>query len=314
MASTAGWYPDPGGEAGRFRWWDGQAWTTSLTDNPYGPPPAAGQFPVQGSQPTSPYGSAQGPTGGESYATGPTAYTSQPPRRGRTIATLAVAGLVLIGLVFGGVWVINRITGGLGGQGDIPSNPTSDVCPKQTFDNESAEPLPQAPAGRVQGGQLSYPELGSPWGPPMLETRVPFGRGVFGQDVMLHENYDGAGASWVASIDVGELVAGDGFFSPQQGSEIVTRCLVGVFYGGAEISRTDVVNEATTIDGYDAWVTEMHLGFSIPDLDETGETAIVIIVATSMESSSIFFASIPDSRPDLLETARGLQKQLKVEE
>lgn len=100
----------------------------------------------------------------------------------------------------------------------------------------------------------------------------------------------------------GELVAGDGF--PQQGSEIVTRCVLGVFYGDVAVSRQDVVSQATTVDGKDAWVTEMHLGFSIKGLNETGETAIIVIVATSDESSSLYYASIPDSRPELLATAR----------
>ena len=44
----------------------------------------------------------------------------------------------------------------------------------------------------------------------------------------------------------------------------------------------------------------MHLTFEIPGLQETGETAIIMIVATAPESSSIYYASIPDSRPDLL--------------
>ncbi|NLE18654.1 MAG: hypothetical protein GX632_08980, partial [Propioniciclava sp.] len=169
------------------------------------------------------------------------------------------------------------------------------------------------PPGRVQGGKLSYPQLGEPWGVVKEETRVPFGRDVFGQDVMLESNYDGRGSSWVASLVVGELVAGDGFFSPEQGAEIVTRCVLGVFYGDAEIGRTDRVNQATTVDGHDAWLVEMHLTFDIPGLQEKGETAIIMIVATAPESSSIYYASIPDSRPDLLQTARQIQGQLRVE-
>ena len=57
----------------------------------------------------------------------------------------------------------------------------------------------------------------------------------------------------------------------------------------------------------------MHLTFEIPGLQETGETAIIMIVATAPESSSIYYASIPDSRPDLLQTARQIQGQLRVE-
>lgn len=294
--SSAGWYPDPGGSPGKYRWWDGQQWTPSLTANPASPPPIHPDLPMQAAQP-SPYAAA----------------TVETPRRGRAVATVIIAGVVFIALVAGAIWAINRISGGIFGGGPAPVNPTTDVCPNEPSITESPLTPTAQPAGRVRGGQLSYPQLGEPWGAPTEETRVPFGRDVIGQDVMLHPNFDGQ-MSWVASVDVGELVAGDGFFSPEQGAEIVTRCVIGVFYGNAEVSRTDVVNRATTVDGYDAWEVEMHLGFSIPGLDETGETAIIVIVSTSLESSSIFYASIPDSRPDLLETARQVQGQLQVED
>ncbi len=286
-----------------FRWWDGAAWTPTITPDPYAPPPGAqpGQLPIQAATPVTPtydYGALQ----------------QQAPSRKPWIA-LAVVGLLVVALIWGGVWLLGRLTGiGGGGVLPVPSNPTADICPKPRPIDPTESTAPRtAPPGRVQGGQLSYPLLGAPWGPVEPETRVPFGRDVFKQDVMLHSNYDGQGHSWVASILVGELVAGDGFFSPEQGAEIVTRCVLGEFYANAEVSRQDRVNQAMTLDGKDAWIVEMHLGFDIPRLDETGETAIIIIVATGVESSSIYYASIPDSRPDLLAQSRQIQAQLRVE-
>ena len=35
-----GWFPDPGGQAGMFRYWDGTAWTDQLSANPGGQPPS----------------------------------------------------------------------------------------------------------------------------------------------------------------------------------------------------------------------------------------------------------------------------------
>ena len=35
---------------------------------------------------------------------------------------------------------------------------------------------------------------------------------------------------------VGELQAGDGFFTPEQGSQIVVKCILGEFYGNAEVT------------------------------------------------------------------------------
>lgn len=305
--AIAGWYPDPGGEPGKFRWWDGQTWTPTLTTNPASPPPGTSELPMQAAHPGQAYGAYQSgyqPT----YST-----TLETPRRSRTWITVLVAGLLFLALVVGAIWVINRATGGILGGDPAPANPATDVCPKPSV-VESPAPPPVPPPGRVQGGQLSYPERSAPWGAVTPETRVPFGRDVFGQSVMLHDNYNSLGHDWVASVLVGELVAGDGFFSPEQGAEIVSRCVLGLFYADSEVGRTDVVNRATTVDGYDAWEVEMHLDIDVPDLDETGETAIILIVATSLESSSIYYASIPDSRPDLLDEARRIQGELRVEE
>ncbi|MAS55264.1 MAG: hypothetical protein CMJ44_11695 [Pimelobacter sp.] len=37
--AAAGWYPDPSGQPGAFRYWDGDVWSETLADTPYGPPP-----------------------------------------------------------------------------------------------------------------------------------------------------------------------------------------------------------------------------------------------------------------------------------
>lgn len=298
--SKPGWYPDPGGQAGMYRWWDGQSWTPQLTTNPYSPPqpPTPGYLPLQDASTASadPYAA---------YRTAENQRSSRGP-----LLVLVIVGVLLAGLIWGALTLLGGGRGLLPG-GAVGSNPTENFCPPQTVE-VSPRPHTAAP-GRVQGGALSYPQLGAPWGPVAPEIRVPFGSDVWGQSVLLHSNYDNSGSDWVASLIVGELVAGDGFFSPEKGAEIVSRCVLGTFYSDAPLDRVDRVNQATTVDGHDAWVVEMHLAFDIRGLDETGETAIIVIVNTGEESSSLYYASIPDSRPDLLATARDIQGQLRVE-
>lgn len=298
--SKAGWYPDPGGQAGMFRWWDGQTWTPLLTADPYSPPPPpaiGGNLPMRDAATAS----------ADPYAAYRQAETQRPSRG--PLLVLAIVAVLLAGLIWGAIAL-------LGGRGLFPgqqvgSNPTENFCPPRTVE---ISPRPHtAGPGRVQGGALSYPQLSYPWGAVTPENRVPFGADAWGQMVTLHDNYDGKGHSWVASLLVAELVAGDGFFSPEQGAEIVSRCVLGEFYSNAQLDRTDRVNQAATVDGHDAWVVEMHLSFDIPGVPETGETAILVIVNTGEESSSLYYASIPDSRPDLLAAARQVQEQLRVE-
>lgn len=296
--STAGWYPDPGGAPGMFRWWDGAAWTTQLTSSPYSPPPTAVLPPPTVS-------GAGRPAGPTAPATG---------RRGRgPWGLLLVVGVVVVALVAGGALLFGGALRNPFSPGSPASNPTEDFCPTR-LPSETPDVPAAGPEGRVRGGRLSYPTLGSPWGAPFPENRVPFGRDVWEQTVTIEPNYDGAGHSWVASVLVGELVAGDGFFSPEQGADIVATCVLGEFYDDAVIERDDRVNEATTVDGYDAWLIEMHLSFDIPNLQEKGETALIVVVRTGEEASSLYYASIPDSRPDLLEEARQVQQDLRVED
>ncbi|MCW2814915.1 MAG: hypothetical protein JWN84_2370 [Nocardioides sp.] len=119
----AGWYPDPAGRPGAFRFWDGASWTADLTDNPYAAPPGgdgqsrpSGPGPSPVPAPTNPFESSSGPTGFQSCETGPAQQTRapQPPQQhpqhpqqrgtsstGRTLGLLllAVLATLLVGVI-----------------------------------------------------------------------------------------------------------------------------------------------------------------------------------------------------------------------
>ncbi|MFZ1412404.1 MAG: DUF2510 domain-containing protein, partial [Micropruina sp.] len=40
--SNAGWYPDPGGQPGMYRYWTGSSWSAAVTPNPQQPQPGPG--------------------------------------------------------------------------------------------------------------------------------------------------------------------------------------------------------------------------------------------------------------------------------
>ena len=163
----------------------------------------------------------------------------------------------------------------------------------------------------MHGGPVSYPLLG-PWGAPQGENRVPFGSDVQSQLVPVETDYDGNGSNWVASVLVGELQAGDGFFTPEQGSQIVVKCILGKFYGDNPVNSNVTVNKATNIDGHDAWLVESKLTFDIAGLKTKGELLIVAIVSAG-NRSGLYYASIPDTTPELVEPARDALKNLKVD-
>jgi hypothetical protein len=203
----------------------------------------------------------------------------------------------------------------IGGGGDLTgtgggSQPSQDVCP--TSSAEPSETQPDPNDGRVHGGPVSYQRLADPWSAPASDNRVPFGRDVQKQDVMDQSNYDGKGSSWVASVLVAELMAGDGFYTPEQGAQIVVRCILGSFYGDYPVTSDVKVNKATTIDGHEAWLVESQLSFDIPGLVAKGELLIVAVVNAG-ETSGLYYASIPDTQPDLVQPARDALADLQVD-
>ncbi|MGI3782381.1 MAG: DUF2510 domain-containing protein [Janthinobacterium lividum] len=376
MSATSGWYPDPGGGQGLYRYWDGRAWSAATTTNPASAPPpqgivnpgsAAGTAGStahanygQGSYGQSAYGqtaygqsstgqtaygqgsTGQGSTGQESYgqgsygqggsalgggAAGASASAGRAPygqstpgqpsyasfqKRRSGVGWWVGAGVVLLVLVVVAVLAISRATSGGTAGGGASGQASSDQCPPQGSDSPSA--VPSGPNdGRVHGGPVSYPLLPAPWEAPTGENRVPFGVNVLSQNVTVEQNYDGRLSNWVASITVGELQAGDGFFTPEQGSQIVVRCILGAFYGKNQVNSDVIVNKATTIDGHDAWLVESKLTFDITGLQTKGERLIVAIVQAGPDRSGLYYASIPDTTPQLLQPARDALSQLKVD-
>jgi hypothetical protein len=345
VSATAGWYPDPGGGQGLYRYWDGQAWSAATTANPASAPPpqgivnpgsAAGTSGAsahanygqgsygQGSYGQGSYGGAgqQGGYGQGAYGGGrgsqplggqpgqPAYLQYQSKKRSGVGWWIGAAALALV-LVVVGVVAIRAATSGGGTAGGPSGTDTSSVCPPEPTVSQAP---PSTPAdGRVHGGPLSYPQLGEPWGAPRYgEDRVPFGSDVVTQSITVEPNY-APDSSWVASVLVGELQAGDGFFTPEQGSQIVVRCILGKFYGNNPVNSDVVQNKATTIDGKEAWIVESKLTFDIPNLQTKGERLIVAIVQATPERSGLFYASIPDTTPQLLQPARDALKQLQVD-
>lgn len=292
--STPGWYPDPGGVPNLYRYWDGRAWTTQLSPQP-GPPTA----PPTGSYgPTGP----QGPVG-----TTTPGFGQLPPtkRRGRGwLIGLIALGVAIIVVV---VLAVRGLSGVIGGGSRLPGgNPSADVCPKPEASSTST---PQPNDGRVHSGPLSYPRLGAPWGAPLPNSEVPFGRDVQQQFLQTERTPT---MRWGAAVMVGELVAGDGFFAPKDGAEIVLRCVTGTFYGNAAVTRNDTKSQAITIDGHDAWIMESDLSFSIPGLKAKNELLTVVIVDLKNGSAGLFAASVPGNFPQYNAAAEASMKGLRV--
>jgi hypothetical protein len=222
------------------------------------------------------------------------------------VGWLLALAAVLVALVVLVVVSVQRVVDDGGARRGAAGQPTTAVCPAE----DNGEPEPQPPDGRVHAGKLSYSRLGPPWSTPMPETGVAFGKGVLIQSVEIERSPN---QRWLAAVLLGELVAGDGFFSPRDGAAIVVRCVSGTFYGNSAVTRDDQVDHAMTVDGHDAWVIESQLGFQVPGIRATSERLIVVVVDTGTGTSGLFYASIPENAPQLLQPARQALGSLTVD-
>lgn len=286
MASK-GWHPDPGGEKGFYRYWDGSRWSTELSPTPIAAPPRA--------------------TFGAPLITEDSPETPQQRGTGRLVliviaAIVALALIVMLAIRASGV---DPFTGR-----PLAGDASQDVCPKEQRTQPSQRSHPSD--GRVHGGMLSFPQQPiPPWEGVTRDSRVPFGRDVRTQNRIVVQNFE-KGGQWVSALLVAELYAGDGFYTPEEGSAIVVKCVQGRFYGDMKLTREDRVSKPYTLGSYNGWYTEVHFGFDHPRLPFKGETAIIIILATGPDSASLFYASIPDGREDDMASARAAIADLRV--
>lgn len=332
VSAQAGWYPDPGGVPNLYRYWDGRAWSAATSANPQSPAPSRGLVPGPPQQGTSsqeaqqqqtgqtwpsqqPYGPGHPGQGTYTYGSAqgqPGAYAGyQAEQRKSPVGWwVAAAVLVVVVAVIGVIAVraIARSTGDL--DEGTTSQPSQGVCPQSSTAPSATRPDPND--GRVHGGPVSYPRLGDPWSAPYDDDRVPFGRDVQKQDVLDQQDYNGTGNSWVASVLVAELMAGDGFFTPEQGAQIVVRCILGAFYGDATVESNVTVDKAAKIDSHDAWLIESELSFDIPGLIAKGELLIVAVVKAG-DTAGLYYASIPNTQPELVKPARKALADLRVD-
>lgn len=290
-----------------FRYWDGRSWSPTVSSTPGGAPQATASTGRDPQQPLT--------TSSQPRATPPRPSSSG--GRNRMGWILGIAGAVVLVLVI--ALGVRQVAGTLTGTGTGSDKGTSqrELCPKSAL--PTAAPTGGQGGsrdGRIHGGKLSYPALPAPWSSPRDDSRVPFGKDVHYQAITTETNRGGNRSewtSWVASVLVAKLDAGDGFYTPQQGSDVVVTCIVGSFYGNSKVGRKDLVNKAVKVQGRDAWLVESQLSFSLQGLQTKGELAIVLIVATAEGEASLFYASIPDNARQWEAPARQAMADLRVE-
>jgi hypothetical protein len=286
--AAAGWYADPAGVPGRYRYWDGSRWSSFTTDDPRRPAP--GQSPAGGSTPTEP---AQG---------GPPSGPSRKRRLGLIIGVLAVAVTLVVGVAiftsnFRSLVGNPQPTSTASGSGEssadatTTSTPGPSATPRQLARCPKGDPNLHASHptdGRVHGGNLSFEEQPT-FDPAAVEPRFTFAYDVLQQTLPVSQN-----PPWIAQLAVGQLRGKDGFVNhPRNTVESLVRCVMtGIMYSPYLPRRTDIRSEGLSIDGHSGWLIDAEITVDRPDLAVAGDHTIFIVVRDG-EDWGFFFGAVP---------------------
>jgi hypothetical protein len=305
----SGWYPDPGGRPGHYRYWDGQTWAETTSTSPGGPP-------------------GPGPAGGP-----------RAPRRGlarRWVLLTAVAAVLVLVVV--GALVVRDVGQRAGDAGPAPSStatgggtspsatPTPDEpsaagpTPSPT-PTGSASPSPSGPPcpvgnpfsrqdyprdGRVHGGSLSFPRQEGWEEPGVQVSSFTWAYDVGETDVEVEPQ-------WYAAYAVGAVSVADGFEDPESAAQLAMRCTAESSLYGDVTGRTDLVDEETTVDGYRAWTLRSELRVEPGRTAAGGDTVqITVVDLDSAEALAFFWGCAPLGDAALTDRLDQVVEQLRV--
>lgn len=318
--TAPGWYPDPAGTPGAYRYWDGRTWSEQTSTDPYGayaggppPAPAGPAAPPSPSTEPAPYGAMPQWTPMPRPAPG-SAPAGPPPdqRTGRTIAIALAAVLVLVllaALAFVGVKV-------LGGDDDTVAHPpgTDDTTEVPSFPEPSVPtvpgvpqptlptlptPTPHPPLGSItpsptqcsgSAGSIGIPGLGRTISAGGL-TAPSLSRQGYSVDLLNATGFEFATgvvmvskyvtSSWLSPLMLGTLPRTNGFRSPEQAARTAMECFADdPTMYSGGYRLTEVSAGATTVDGHRAFSLVEDVRVHNASVGVPGDRVQIIVVDT----------------------------------
>lgn len=271
-----GWYPDPAGRPGHFRYWDGSSWSQQTTTTPQTSP--APHQPAQDA--------------------------GVQPRRG--LGWLILIGAVVLALLVW--WFALRPNSQLGGNVRPDSN---SATPTVSGWDETSTPNPSESAGSQNpqpsaGQMIACPDNGTTstrvntdgrlHGGGISASRVP-GWTDGGISMMwvddLQAQTDFVYPGWFSVVGVGALRVDDGFSAPQLSALMMMSCFATSSYYDGFTGRRDLKSATITINGRSGWHLSSEIYVDLPALPQVkGDVVDVIVVDTGdPETLGVFVSS-----------------------
>jgi hypothetical protein len=250
--SMPGWYPDPGGATGRYRFWDGTSWSPQSSASP------------ADSAPTRP---------------------PNPQRRSDAGWVIALVVLLAVTLIAVGLFVLFGSRNPLGEGG--ATEDTNSSTPTVSAWDETSSPTPPPGGDSVVACPFSWQSGDTPQVNGKLTAgtlRVDQIAGWSPDGFYLPFTYDGHWQykdiypGWISNIGVALLANVDGFTDVRSSAEMVMECLASSSYYVGFTDRVDMTNAATTINGHPAWHIRSQIHVSLANLPQVEGDVVDIIV------------------------------------
>ncbi len=286
--AEAGWYPDPAGTPGLYRWFDGSNWTDQTTGG--SPGPSGG-------------GSGGGPGGGPGRRGG--------PLRAMLIGTVVILALVLVG------WLALRNKGDdqQGAQPDQNSStPTVSAWNEKSSTPSAGSSVVKCPSGgvtqapvthdgRLHSGRISVARISGWEDQPLV---MPWVRYISSQTDTV---YNASPTGWMSVSGVGQLAAADGFSDPKTAAQMMTDCFASSQYYSGYTGSKVVSQQEFDRNGHTGWWVRSEIYVSIPNLPQVkGDVVDVVVMDTGQSDFMGVYlnsATIGDSaRQKLVDAAR----------
>jgi len=280
--ATKGWYPDPDGTPGRFRYWDGNGWSQLTTGDPHRTP-----------APANPDNTG----------------TKRRTDRGWVVALVALAVVTVIAVV-----VMVLVTGGLPGVHTSASEDTNSSTPTvSAWDETSSPTTPPPPPTDVGGVWVDCPDTTGQGNTAQVPGRLTSGPlsvaypssyatdwwGFFSLAYDFHAVDRPVGGNYVSTIGLGLISHADGFTDLTTTANQVMQCWSTTYHPRDTNPEILIPGEQISVSGHTAWHIEWHIiylmGEPIP-----GEILDVIIVDMGPQADyyGMFICCRPVNSPD----------------